>query len=77
MGRLAGIARGVQLAGIARGIQLAGIARGGIAYRDELSGTSSAGPVITIAAAVNSSIAQDRGYLMTSQEVRELLMKTG
>lgn len=48
-----------------------------IAYRDNFSGTSSAGPVVTGAAAVISSIAQERGYLMTSQEVRELLKKTG
>jgi hypothetical protein len=48
-----------------------------VSYRDEFSGTSSAGPVVTSAAALISSIAQERGYLMTSQEVRELLKKTG
>ncbi|MET0388722.1 MAG: S8 family serine peptidase [Polyangiales bacterium] len=48
-----------------------------ISYRDEFSGTSSAGPVVASAAAVVSSIAQERGYLLTSKEVRELLKKTG
>jgi hypothetical protein len=48
-----------------------------ISYRDEFSGTSSAGPVVASAAAVISSIAQERGYLLTSQELRELLKKTG
>jgi serine protease len=48
-----------------------------IAYRDNFSGTSSAGPIVTSAAAVISSIAQERGYLMTSREIRELLKKTG
>ena len=48
-----------------------------IAYRDNFSGTSSAGPVVASAAAVISSIAQERGYLLTSKEVRELLKKTG
>jgi subtilisin family serine protease len=48
-----------------------------VSYRDEFSGTSSAGPIVASAAAVISSIAQERGYLMTSREVRELLKKTG
>jgi hypothetical protein len=48
-----------------------------VSYRDNFSGTSSAGPIVTSSAAVISSIAQERGYLMTSQEVRELLKKTG
>ncbi|MBN1612480.1 MAG: S8 family serine peptidase [Polyangiaceae bacterium] len=48
-----------------------------IAYRDEFSGTSSAGPIVASAAAVISSVAQERGYLLTSQEVRELLKETG
>lgn len=48
-----------------------------VSYRDEFSGTSSAGPIVASAAAVISSIAQERGYLLTSQEVRELLKSTG
>ena len=48
-----------------------------ISYRDEFSGTSSAGPVVASSAAVLSSIAQERGYLLKSQEVRDLLKKTG
>jgi adenylosuccinate lyase len=48
-----------------------------ISYRDEFSCTSSAGPIVAISAAVLSSIAQERGYLMQSREVRELLKKTG
>jgi len=46
-------------------------------YRDEFSGTSSAGPIVASSAAVISSVAQERGYLMTSPEVRELLKTTG
>ena len=48
-----------------------------VCYRDEFSGTSSAGPMVASSAAVISSVAQERGYLMTSQEVRELLKKAG
>lgn len=48
-----------------------------VSYRDEFSGTSSAGPIVAGAAAIISSIAQERGYLMTSREVRDLLKKTG
>jgi hypothetical protein len=48
-----------------------------VSYRDNFSGTSSAGPIVASSAALISSIAQERGYLMTSQEVRELLKKTG
>jgi hypothetical protein len=48
-----------------------------MAYRDNFSGTSSAGPVVASSAAVISSIAQERGYLLTSKEVRDLLKKTG
>ncbi|MET0341344.1 MAG: S8 family serine peptidase [Polyangiales bacterium] len=48
-----------------------------VSYRDEFSGTSSAGPIVASAAAVISSIAQERGYLLSSREVRDLLKKTG
>lgn len=47
------------------------------AYRSGFGGTSSAGPIVAGAAAVVSSIAQERGYLLTSREVRELLKETG
>lgn len=46
-------------------------------YDDDFGGTSSASPIVAGAAGVLSSIAQQRGVTLTSQQVRTILRDTG
>jgi serine protease len=46
-------------------------------YTDSFSGTSSASPIVAGAAGVISSVAQERGVTLTSQEIRTILRDTG
>ena len=46
-------------------------------YTDTFGGTSSASPIVTAAAAILSSAAQEQGFLLTPTEIRHILRTTG
>ncbi len=56
---------------------LQGVSHGNDAYSDSFGGTSSASPIVTGAAALLSSIAQQQGVVMTPTQVRSQLVATG
>jgi serine protease len=56
---------------------LQGASMGNTAYTNSFGGTSSASPIVTGAAAILSSIAQQQGVVMTPAQVRAQLVATG
>ncbi|HEX7283567.1 MAG TPA: PKD domain-containing protein [Vicinamibacterales bacterium] len=59
------------------GVDLQGVSMGNDAYTNSFGGTSSASPIVSGAAALLSSIAQQQGVLMTPTQVRSQLVATG
>jgi serine protease len=59
------------------GVDLQGVSMGNDAYTDSFGGTSSASPIVSGAAALLSSLAQQQGVPMTPAQVRSQLVATG